>query len=55
MALQAHVTSLRAGCDEAETQLRLTHDASHSLLEKAGNLREERFVPFMPVNLPIPQ
>ncbi|KAF9042684.1 oligomeric complex COG6 [Rhodocollybia butyracea] len=41
-ALQTHVTSMHLSCDEAEKQLQLTHEASQSLLERAGNLREER-------------
>ncbi|KII95365.1 hypothetical protein PLICRDRAFT_34211 [Plicaturopsis crispa FD-325 SS-3] len=40
--LQEHITTMRSRCDEAETQLRLTDEASKSLLERAGSLREER-------------
>ena len=35
---------MRASCDEAETQLALTNESSKILLERAGNLREERYV-----------
>lgn len=31
-------------CDAAETQLALTNESSKSLLERAGHLREERYV-----------
>ncbi|KIY47000.1 oligomeric complex COG6 [Fistulina hepatica ATCC 64428] len=40
--LQALADAMRASCDEAETQLGLTHDASQALLERASNLRQER-------------
>lgn len=43
-ALQEHVRAMRASCDEAEAQLQLTGDASKTLLERAGSLREERCV-----------
>lgn len=42
--LQKHVDAMRVSCDEAERQLALTTDASKTLLERAGNLREERCV-----------
>ncbi|KAF5357289.1 hypothetical protein D9758_005832 [Tetrapyrgos nigripes] len=42
VALQTHVAAMRTSCDEAEKQLQLTDEASKSLLERAGNLREER-------------
>lgn len=34
---------MRSSCDEAERQLGIAADASGSLLERAGSLREERF------------
>ena len=34
---------MRASCDEAETQLALTNESSKILLERAGNLRDERY------------
>ncbi|KAJ7593358.1 oligomeric complex COG6 [Mycena floridula] len=40
--LSNHVAQMRADCDEAEKQLQLTSEASKTLLERAGNLREER-------------
>ncbi|KAF9555820.1 oligomeric complex COG6 [Agrocybe pediades] len=40
--LQVHVAAMRASCDEAETQLALTNESSKILLERAGNLRDER-------------
>ncbi|KAJ7356948.1 oligomeric complex COG6, partial [Mycena albidolilacea] len=40
--LQRHVAAMHASCDEAETQLRLTNEASSMLLERAGSLSEER-------------
>ena len=33
---------MKASCDEAETQLALTNESSKMLLERAGNLRDER-------------
>ena len=35
---------MRASCDEAEAHLEQTKGASKELLERAGSLREERFV-----------
>lgn len=35
---------MRASCNEAETQLALTNESSKILLERAGNLRDERYV-----------
>ncbi|KAF8163792.1 oligomeric complex COG6-domain-containing protein [Crassisporium funariophilum] len=40
--LQSHVGVMRKSCDEAETQLALTNESSKILLERAGNLRDER-------------
>ncbi|KAG7452966.1 oligomeric complex COG6 [Guyanagaster necrorhizus] len=40
--LQKHVDTMHASLDDAEIQLQLTNEASSSLLEKAGNLRQER-------------
>ncbi|KIM47009.1 hypothetical protein M413DRAFT_63561 [Hebeloma cylindrosporum] len=40
--LQQHVAAMRKSCDEAETQLALTNESSKILLERAGNLRDER-------------
>lgn len=40
--LHQHIGAMRASCDEAEAQLQLTNEASKTLLERAGNLREER-------------
>ncbi|KAJ3755564.1 oligomeric complex COG6 [Lentinula raphanica] len=42
VALQKHVSAMHASCDEAEKQLQLSNETSKSLLERAGNLREER-------------
>ncbi|THU94175.1 oligomeric complex COG6 [Dendrothele bispora CBS 962.96] len=42
VALQKHVAAMRTSCDDAEKQLQLTDEGSKSLLERAGNLREER-------------
>ena len=36
---------MKASCDEAETQLALTNESSKMLLERAGNLRDERYNP----------
>jgi hypothetical protein len=43
--LQTHVAAMKASCDEAETQLALTNESSRMLLERAGNLRDERYKP----------
>ncbi|KAJ7225913.1 oligomeric complex COG6 [Mycena pura] len=40
--LQHHVNAMHASCDEAETHLKLTHESSTRLLERAGSLSEER-------------
>ncbi|KAG6911409.1 hypothetical protein DXG01_016506 [Tephrocybe rancida] len=40
--LQQHINAMRLSCDDAEHQLQLTTDSSKTLLERAGNLREER-------------
>ncbi|KAG1761563.1 oligomeric complex COG6 [Suillus occidentalis] len=40
--LQNHVSAMRVACDEAETQLRLSSEASQSLLDRAESLRSER-------------
>lgn len=37
---------MRTRCDEAQTQLQETNEACKSLLDRAGSLREQRFVPF---------
>ncbi|KAG6867048.1 hypothetical protein C0993_007225 [Termitomyces sp. T159_Od127] len=42
--LQQHINAMRLSCDEAEHQLQLTADLSKNLLERAGSLRDERFV-----------
>ncbi|KAK7064568.1 E3 ubiquitin-protein ligase PEP5 [Favolaschia claudopus] len=42
--LQQHIAAMHASCDEAETQLKLTNDASATVLERAGSLSEERQV-----------
>ena len=42
---------MRSRCDEAETQLRLTNEASKSLLERAGSLRRERSGPRIPLGV----
>lgn len=34
---------MRVACDEAETQLRLSNEASQSLLDRAESLRSERY------------
>ncbi|KAH7908757.1 oligomeric Golgi complex subunit 6 [Hygrophoropsis aurantiaca] len=40
--IQAHVAAMRVSCDDAETQLRQTAEASKSLLDRAESLRNER-------------
>ena len=35
--------AMRSMCDDAETQLQLTNEASKTLLERAGSLRRERY------------
>lgn len=35
---------MRTSCDEAEKQLQHTDELSKNLLERAGSLREERYV-----------
>ncbi|KAJ8590471.1 oligomeric complex COG6 [Rhizopogon salebrosus TDB-379] len=40
--LQTHVAAMRVACGEAETQLRLSSEASQSLLDRAESLRSER-------------
>ncbi|KAF5351607.1 hypothetical protein D9757_015072 [Collybiopsis confluens] len=42
VALQKHVSAMHKSSDEAEKHLQLTNETSQSLLERAGNLREER-------------
>ncbi|KAF9819733.1 hypothetical protein IEO21_01824 [Rhodonia placenta] len=42
--LQEHVGVMRLRCDEAQTQLEETTGACKSLLDRAGSLREERWV-----------
>ncbi|KZP29030.1 oligomeric complex COG6 [Athelia psychrophila] len=41
--LQSHVADMRASCGEAEAQLQLTNEASKTLLDRAANLRRERW------------
>ncbi|KAL0946384.1 hypothetical protein HGRIS_012614 [Hohenbuehelia grisea] len=41
-SLQEYINAMHASCDEAETHLKLSNEASKSLLEHAHNLREER-------------
>ena len=41
--LQAHVGIMQSRCDDAETQLQLTNEASKALLERAGSLRRSRW------------
>ena len=41
--LQTHVAAMRVACGEAETQLRLSSEASQSLLDRAESLRSERY------------
>ena len=43
--LQTHVVAMKASCEEAEIQLALTNESSKMLLERAGNLRDERYNP----------
>jgi conserved oligomeric Golgi complex subunit 6 len=42
--LQSHLANMRVHAQEAEKHLALTHTASQGLLERAGSLREERYV-----------
>ena len=42
--LQEHIGLMRTRCDEAQTQLHETNKACKSLLDRAGSLREERYV-----------
>jgi conserved oligomeric Golgi complex subunit 6 len=46
--LQKHIITMRHSCEDAETQLRITNEASKSLLERAETLRLERYVQFYP-------
>ena len=46
--LQEHLGTMRLRCDEAQAQLQETNEACKSLLDRAGNLREQRFVPTSP-------
>lgn len=41
-ALQAHITAMRARCEEAQAQLQSTDEACKSLLDRAGSLRDEQ-------------
>ncbi|KAF8258917.1 oligomeric complex COG6-domain-containing protein [Lactarius quietus] len=41
-ALQAHITAMRARCEEAQSQLQSTDEACKSLLDRAGSLRDEQ-------------
>ncbi|KDQ56782.1 hypothetical protein JAAARDRAFT_70472 [Jaapia argillacea MUCL 33604] len=41
-SLQEHITAMRVQCDDAQAQLSSTNEACKSLLERAGNLREQR-------------
>ncbi|KAH9066222.1 oligomeric complex COG6 [Lactarius vividus] len=41
-ALQAHITAMRARCEEAQAQLQSTDEACKSLLDRAGTLRDEQ-------------
>ena len=50
--LQEHIGLMRARCDEAQTQLHETNKACKSLLDRAGSLREERYVPTRNSTLP---
>lgn len=34
---------MHAACEEAENQLKSTNDASKTVLERAGTLRDERY------------
>ncbi|TFK19198.1 COG6-domain-containing protein [Coprinopsis marcescibilis] len=40
--LQTHVKAMESACADAETQLASTNEASKVVLERAGNLRDER-------------
>ncbi|KAF8267909.1 oligomeric complex COG6-domain-containing protein [Lactarius quietus] len=40
-ALQAHITAMRARCEEAQSQLQSTDEACKSLLDRAGSLRSQ--------------
>ncbi|KAF6742370.1 oligomeric Golgi complex subunit 6 [Ephemerocybe angulata] len=40
--LQTHISAMHMACAEAEEQLRSTNDASKTVLERAGTLRDER-------------
>lgn len=42
--LQSQITDMRERCAEAENQLQETNDSCRTLLERAGNLRQERLV-----------
>ncbi|EFI26934.1 hypothetical protein CC1G_15335 [Coprinopsis cinerea okayama7 len=40
--MQAHIQDMEAACQQAEDQLNSTSEASKAVLERAGNLRDER-------------
>ena len=42
--LQDHVGAMRSRCDEAQAQLQETNESCRSLLDRAGSLREQRYV-----------
>ena len=52
--LHEHIGAMRVRCDEAQAQLQETNDACRALLDRAGSLREQRYVspsallPFFP-------
>lgn len=50
--LQEHIGLMRVRSDEAQTQLHETNKACKSLLDRAGSLREERYVPLLSLPLP---
>jgi hypothetical protein len=43
--LQAHIGAMQATCADAEAQLVRTNDACAELLERAGSLRAQRYIP----------
>lgn len=42
--LQDHIVAMRVRCEEAQAQLQDTNDSCRSLLDRAGSLREQRYV-----------
>ena len=48
--LQEHIDAMRTQCDEAQSRLRETNESCRSLLDRAGSLREQRYVTHCRIN-----